>query len=117
VRNAEVDLLQEARAEVHRIAFGVAEEVLQEERYAAERTVGQGVPARLVARAVEEPVDHRVQLGVQPLDALDGGIDQLERARLPRSDEVGQSYRVEPREIVAHGFAYDALRRVSSPLR
>src|SRR5262249_38545492 len=114
---AEVDLLQEARAEVARIAFRETEEVLQQEGHTAERTVRQAAVARLHAGAFEEAMDHRVDLRIHALDAIDRGVDQLERARLARPDELRLRGRVQPGQILAHEVAYDADRALSRRLR
>ena len=74
-------LAQEAHALVHRVAGRVGGQVLEQERHAAEGAVGQ-VAGRRLARLVEQRRDHRVELGVQPLDALDRLVDQLGRAGL-----------------------------------
>ena len=81
-------LAQEAHALVHRVAGRVGAQVLEQERHAAEGPVGQ-VAGRRLARLVEQRRDHRVELGVQPLDALDGLVDQLGRAGLAGPDELG----------------------------
>ena len=81
------DLAQEAHALVHRVAGRVRGQVLEQEGHAAERAVGQ-VAGRGGARLVEQRRDHRVELGVEPLDALDRLVDQLARACLPASNQL-----------------------------
>ena len=85
-----------------RIAGGVAEDVLHQERHAAERAVGQLTGSGQRARLVEERHDHRVELAVHALDATDRRVDQLGSARLPAPHEVRLRGRVEECQFVAH---------------
>ena len=72
---------QRPRAHVVRVARGVAEEVLQEERHAAERPVRQiASPRPRRAPRSKSGMDDGVQLRVHALDARDRRVDQLERA-------------------------------------
>src|SRR3712207_7924060 len=63
--------------------FRSAREVLEQERDTAERPVGQVARGGL-ARLLEERRDDGVQLAVERLDALDGGVDELGRRDLDR---------------------------------
>ncbi len=81
------DLAQEAHALVHRVARRVGGQVLEQEGHSAEGAVGQ-VAGRGGARLVEQRRYHRVDLGVEALDAGDRLVDQLGRARLPASDQL-----------------------------
>ncbi len=54
------------------------------------------------ARFVEQGRDHRVQPGVETLDAADRRLHQLERRDLAPPDERGLAQRVEVREGI-HG--------------
>jgi hypothetical protein len=69
---------------VGRVLHG-ADEVLDHERHALERPVSR----RRRERLLEQRVDHRVELAVERLDALDRALHQLLRRHLPRADEVG----------------------------
>ena len=82
-----VRVAQELHALVDRIALDAREQILEHERHAAERSVRQFAPG-LLARLVEQRMDHRVQLAVQFLDAVDGFVDQFERRRLTASGRV-----------------------------
>ena len=63
-------------------------EVLDQERYAGEGSGGYlavgGAACVLVKRR-----DHGVELRVQPLDALDGGLHELDRLHLLAADKFG----------------------------
>src|SRR5205823_5294411 len=76
-------------------------EVLEQERDAAERAVGQ-IPGRRLAPLFEERMDDGVDLGVELLDPRDRPIDQLGGARLPGADELGLFRGVHAREVVGH---------------
>ena len=97
--------LQQAHAAVERIAGGVAHRVLHEERHAAERAVGRVAARRerFGAGLLEALVDHRVERGVQCLDARDRGVDELGRRRVAARDELGLGGCVEPGVGVGHG--------------
>jgi hypothetical protein len=71
-------LLRRAVAVRHRLALVRREQVLQEERHAAERTVGH-VAAGELASVVEPPVVDRVEWAIERLDPFDRRLDQLER--------------------------------------
>ena len=86
---------------VERRAGELRAEVLQEERHAAERPVGQ-LARRLVPGAVEELVDDRVQLRVELLDARDRLADQLGRRDLLGADQLRLCRRVQPCRVLAH---------------
>src|SRR3954447_16983096 len=75
-RRAEVDLLQELRAEVERLAGERCAEILEQERDALERAV-RDLPPGSLAPILEELVNDGVELWVQLLDVGDGRLDQL----------------------------------------
>ena len=108
----EASLLQEAAAHVVRVAGHGDAQVLQQERHAPERTVGQRA-GRLAPGGLEPLVDHRVDLRVHLLDALDGGVDQLEGRHLPVADERGLRGGIEGAEVVVgwHGPGSYGQRR------
>ena len=81
---------------VQRIAFHPAHQILDQQRHAAERTVGERA-AGLGACLVEAFVDDGVELAVQLLDARDRVVDELERGGLARAYELGLGGRVEKR--------------------
>jgi hypothetical protein len=89
---------EESGPGVVRVAGRVAVEVLQHERHAGERPVGQR-PGRFVEGPFEARVDDGVQLGVEPLDPLDRGLDQLHRCGLTVADQFGLGGGVERGEI------------------
>ena len=51
---------------------------------------------------IEATMDDRVQFGIDPLDALDRGFHELERARVARADEGRLFGGVEGGEVVDH---------------
>ena len=73
-----VVVLQETHALVVGLAFDGAHEILEQRRDATERPVGNRLRC-LIARLVEARVDDGVQLGVELLDAVDRGVDELHR--------------------------------------
>ena len=101
---------QELHALVERIALDAGEEVLDDQRHAPERSVGQR-PARLGARLVEARMDDRVQLAVQLLDARDRVVDELERRGVARADELGLRGCVEERVGHCRLLAVDGATR------
>src|SRR3989475_2956706 len=66
------------------------------------RARGQVRRRRLGARLLEALDDDGVQLRVHALDARDGRIDQLARARLALADQLGLRGGVEKGEFIAH---------------
>jgi hypothetical protein len=72
-------------AERRRLAGERAAQVLEQDRHAAERAVGQ-VARRLPPRLVEPGADHGVQLGIDLLDPGDGVLGQLRGAGLTAAD-------------------------------
>src|SRR2546427_8210690 len=66
------------------------------------RARGQIRRRRLGARLLEALDDDRVQLRVHALDARDGRVDQLARARLALADQLGLRGRIEKGQFVAH---------------
>jgi hypothetical protein len=79
---------EEAGPGVVRVTGRARVEVLQHEGHTGERPVRQR-PARLVEGPFEAPVDDGVQLGVEPLDPIDRGLDQLHRLGLTAADQFG----------------------------
>ena len=57
------------------------------------------------ARRVEQRVDDRVELGVDLLDVVDRGVDELERRRVTLANELGLGGGVELGEI-GHGLPF-----------
>src|SRR5262249_8707488 len=92
---------QIAGPHVGRVAGRVAEEVLQEERHAAEGAVRE-VTGRGRPRLLEERDDDRVQRRVERLDAGDGRVHEGGRRRVPPTYELREGSRVESGQIVRH---------------
>jgi len=95
-------ITEETHAFVHRVAGRVAGQVLEEERHPAEGSVGKRGVGGLRARLVEERVDHRVELGVELLDARDGGVGELGRRDLAVAHQPRLGGRIEQGKVVAH---------------
>jgi hypothetical protein len=76
----------------------VAPEVLQQHRDTAEGAIGQ-LARRLRSGRIEALADDRVELRVDPGDAVDRGLDELLRARLSAADQLGLSGGVQPRGV------------------
>ena len=93
------DLLQQLVAEVQRRAGELTVEVLHHHRHAGERAGDRRRGA--CAGAVEQRMDHRVDLGVGGLDARDRGVDELGGGELARGDELGLGGGVERGEVGA----------------
>ena len=94
---------QHARAHVDRVARRVAEEVLHQERHARERAVPGTIGPRLLrGRASKRGWMTAFSCGLQPLDARDRGVDQLERARVAAAHQLGLRGGVEAGEGVLH---------------
>ena len=83
-----------------RLARLHSEDVLQEERHAAERA-GGGC-RRVGARLVEARVNHRVQRRVQALDARDRVVDELARGDVAFAHELRLRRGVQPCDV-GHG--------------
>ena len=106
----EVGLLQGAHAQVGGLAGEPGAEVLEQEGHAAEGPVGQ-LARGLLARLVVEPMDDRVDLGVDALGALDRGLDQLRGRGLAAADQLGLRGRVHLGQLVlAHRSPLPAER-------
>ncbi len=88
------------------------EEVLDEERHAAERAVGK-IRARGGLASVFEPPDHhRVEGRIDAFDALDRSLEQLARRHIARRDECRLIGRVHPTGLIgecAHGSLFSTL--------
>ena len=81
-----------------------AAQVLEHDRHAAERAVGQRARG-LGPRLVEPGPDHRVQPGVDRLDPADRRLYQVLRADLAAAHEVGLRGGIQPGHI---GHAWHA---------
>ena len=92
------------------LAFDLAEDVLEQERHSAEGPVGKPGPG-LFADAFEAAQDHGVELRVEPLDAGDGSVDQLQGRNLPIAHQFRLCRRVQASHVV-HGSHYIEVRRV-----
>ena len=92
-------LLQHPHARVVRLPLDLAQHVLEQERYASERAIGQP-GAGLLANAFETAQDHRVELRVKPLDARDRGVDQLGGRNLPAAHQFRLCRRVQPEQVI-----------------
>jgi hypothetical protein len=92
------ELLEERHPLVKRIAGGVAEEVLQQERHAAKRTLRKRLGGGR-DRLLRQVGDDRAQLRVQRLHAADGPLDQLAGGELTLSHELSLSRRIKPRKL------------------
>jgi hypothetical protein len=99
---------------VQRLAREGDAEVLEQERNALERPIGE-LARRLLSPLLEEPVDDGVQVGVERLDPRDRGPDELDGADLPASDERCLRGRVERRELVGQRPPPSSKSNVSSP--
>ncbi len=89
-----VELPEQRVAGVVRRAREGAVEVLDEDRDAVQRAIGE-VTERGRPSTVVEGMDHGVQLVVDLLDALDRGVDQLDGRHLTVADECGLGSGVE----------------------
>jgi len=87
------DAAQRLRAVARRVAGDGGEQVLEQERHACERAIGQrsgGRPASRLIHAVDDGVEGRVEA----VGAGDGRFKQLGRRHLPRAYQLGQAQRV-----------------------
>ena len=73
-------LLQHPHARVEGLPLDLAEDVLEQERHAPKGASGQS-GAGLFADALEAAQDYRVKLRVEPFDAGDRSVDQLQGQR------------------------------------
>ena len=81
---------EEARAACHPDPGERSRQILQQEGYAGEGTVGQPVGERPAAEVVELH-DHGVDARIARLDPLDGGLEQLGRLDLAAPHQVRQA--------------------------
>ena len=95
---------------MERITGRVSDAVLHEKRHSAKRPIWQRIGLGGGPRFLEQRMNHRIQLGVHALDALDGGIDQLDRRDLLRADQIRLPDGIDPRQVTGH------RRRLSSAL-
>ena len=72
-----------------------AQDVLDQEGNAAERAIREVRRGRGRPGLVERRMNHGIQLGIELLDAHDGGIDQFEGGYLAGSNELRLSGRVQ----------------------
>ena len=86
-------LLQQLVAHVIRRTGEGTVEILDHDRYARERALQ--LLAAPGARLLVQRVDHGVEFAVELLDAIDGSVDQFERRRRSRTDQLGLGGRVE----------------------
>ncbi len=89
-------------SEVKGLARVRGAEILEQKGNALERAVGQRA-LRLGQPLLVELVDDCVDLGVDPLSALDRGFDELRRADVATADELRLSGCIESGEGVGHG--------------
>jgi hypothetical protein len=73
------EVLEEPHPLVEWISGRVADQILHDQWHPAERPIRKVRRRRLVPGLVEQRVDHRVELGVDPFDPLDGRLDQFLR--------------------------------------
>ena len=92
---------QRPHALVVRLAGLLAADVLEQERHAAERTVGEWA-AGFPPGALELPMDHAVQLRIERLDSRHRGVDELDRLDVAAANQLRQACRVVIPEDVAH---------------
>ncbi len=90
-------------AECRGLARDRAAQVLEQDRHAPERAIGQ-MAVGLQPGRVEPRPDHGVQLRVDRLDAGDGGLGQLLGTYLTAPDEIGLCRGVQPCHLghIAH---------------
>lgn len=120
-----VQPLEQLHAGVVGIPHGFAAQVFEEKRHTAKRTVRELGRSRLGARLFEAGMDDGVQLGIELLDARNRSVDELERTRLPASNELSLCDGVEAREVVGHwtflqdslALRNDSARPAESPAR
>lgn len=91
------EILQEARSPREAYPRVAGEEILEQERNAAERAADRLRRGR--SRLVVHRCHDRVERGIDPLDPRDGRLDKLERADRSRPDEIGQSGGIEAGEL------------------
>ena len=104
----EDDAAREAAAEVERDPGGVADQLLDHERHAAERPVGDAGRDLLGAR-VGEHLEHGVESGVDAGDAVERRLPQLGGGRFLLADQLGEAERVVLRVFVeSHRTSFGA---------
>jgi hypothetical protein len=92
---------QQAQATVAvRAALQLQRDVLDQDRHTRERRVLRH-RAGVVESVLRRPDEDGAQLGVDRLDRLDRGLDELDRGRLTPADQIGLGGRVEPDKIGA----------------
>ena len=89
-----------------RLAHLLSAEVLEEKRHARERAVRDGT-RRVSESALELAMDHGVDLGIEPLDAGDRRLDELDAAATsPRRTSSAKPGRVVLVEELLHGAQF-----------
>ena len=99
VRRDPAVVAEEPRPAVLRRARELRAEVLQEQRDTAERPRADAARRDLLAGAVVQRDDHRVERRVEPLDRVDAGFEQLALGALPRTHQLRLRGRVELGEV------------------
>ena len=84
-----------------RVALQLQRDVLDQDRHTRERRVIRH-RAGVVESVLRRPDEDGAQLGVDRLDRLDRGLDELDRGHLTLADQVGLGGRVEPDQIGIH---------------
>lgn len=97
---------QETRALGEAHAFVLDGEIFENERNTGERAVRR-TGLRRGARRLEHLGHNGVEARVEPLDALDGGVDELDGAHFSGRDERRLRRRVEERQVVGRGLHVD----------
>ena len=100
-RRPKLRVAERPHALVVRLARLLATDVLEQERHAAERTVGSA-PTGIPPGALELPMDHAVQLRIERLDARHRGVDQFDRMDVAAPNQLGEPGRVVVPQYVAH---------------
>ena len=87
----------------HRLPGVRRPQVLQQERHAAERSLGQIGPGGDLAGVIEPAQDDGVDRSIELLDPLDRRFGQLERRNVTVGDELGLSRCIEPTGVFGEG--------------
>ena len=88
---------EKARAFGEAHALDLGDEVLQHHRHAGERS---GCRWCLRERAFEHRGHHGVEGGVERLDPLDRGLDELGGRHLTAGDELGLAHTVQTAQLI-----------------
>ena len=98
-RRDRVRILQRDVAVADALSCVPGEQILDQERHAAKRPVGQ-VGSGSVAGVLEPANDHRVEHRVDALYPLDGRVEQLERRHLTIGHQRGLIDGVHPPRVI-----------------